>query len=58
MYRFLFNEDGGIDPASEVLDEKGIPYDFDSGDRIMISGNYAKEAMAAWDEAGIDYEEI
>lgn len=58
MYRFIFTEDGGIDPASEVLDERMIPYDFDSGDRIMVSDDDAREAMAAWDEAGIDYEEI
>lgn len=55
MFRFYVNN---TKEATKILDENNISYDFDSGDRIMIEDDYANEATTAWNEAGIDYDEI
>lgn len=44
--------------AIELLDDQYIPYDLDSGDRIMIEEDFVEDAMELLDNAGIDYEEI
>lgn len=57
MERYLINE-GAIDEACEALDNAGISYDWDSGDRLMIDEDDAEAAEEVFDSAGIDYDLI
>lgn len=47
-----------IAEAAQLLDDNGIPYNFDSSNRFMINEEYAEEAMELWGENEIDYDEI
>jgi hypothetical protein len=40
--------------AEKVLDKKGIWYDYDSGDRMMVE----QDGLNALDKADIDYDEV
>ena len=55
MTRFICDD---LDYATQVLDDNDIPFDLDSGDRIMVDDNYVDEAIQAMDENDVDYEEI
>lgn len=55
MYHFYVND---LDRATEVLDWENIPYDLDSGDRIMIDEAYIHEMIEALDAEGLNYEEV
>lgn len=58
MNRYLIRNNM-LSEAMDVLDMEGIPYDMDSGDRIMVeAGRYAEYAVEAWENEGIDYDEI
>lgn len=54
----VYVPDDMLDDACEALDEAGVPYDMDGGDRLMIDQDYLDEALGTLDGAGIDYEEI
>lgn len=58
MYRLYIDELDSFHEAIELLDDYNIPYDLDSGDRIMIEEDFVEDAMEFLDNAGIDYEEI
>lgn len=50
--RIIFDyEDDRID-AEDALEEAGEDFDYDSGDRMMVSD----EGIEVLDEAGIDYD--
>ena len=44
--------------ACSLLDDVGIPYDFDSWDRIMVEDDYYEEVISVFEGSNIDYEEI
>lgn len=47
-----------LDDACWALDDAGIPYDMDGGNRIMVDACDLDDAAEALEDAGIDYEEI
>lgn len=47
-----------LDEACDVLDHHNIDYDLDSGDRIMVDDSLYHDAIDAFDDYDIDYEEI
>lgn len=49
-----------LDDATEILDEAGIEYDFDSGDRLMLDDESSdfEDACNVLDQNGIQYEII
>lgn len=57
MFRFEFDEVDKAE-AAEILDRDNIPYENDSYGRIMVSGTYVREAVKAWDNEYLDYNEI
>lgn len=59
MIRYNVNEDEEtLEALNEALEEAGVDYDFDSGDRYMIDDDYAQEFENVCDELGVDYDEI
>lgn len=54
VYRVLFGRDEDREEAEERLDELGLDYDYDSGDRMMVG----QEALDELYEAGVDFDEI
>ena len=54
VYRVLFGRDEDREEAEECLDNLGLDYDYDSGDRMMVG----QEALDELYEAGVDFDEI
>lgn len=42
--------------VEELLDEAGIDYDWDSGDRLMVDDVICGEVEAIFDDNSIDYD--
>ena len=57
MERILLAEDTDINEVENALDEAGIDYDWDSGDRLMVSSDDLEETTAILDEL-TDYDII
>lgn len=57
MYRYCISDDM-LESALERLDESDIPWDTDSGGRIMVKEDYADEAVRLWDLNGIGFYRI
>lgn len=59
MTRYIIRggEDAEID-AADALDDAGIEYDYDGGGRIMVDDEDAGAAETAFEEAGVDYDEV
>ena len=57
MERILLDENADINEIEEALDEAGIDYDWDSGDRLMISSYDLEDVTAILDEL-TDYDII
>ena len=53
-YRIIFDDPEEQEEAEKTLEESGNDFDYDSGDRMMISLN----GLTALDEAGVDYTEV
>ena len=53
-YRIIFDDPDEQEEAETVLEESGNDFDYDNGDRMMISLN----GLTALDEAGVDYTEV
>ena len=47
-----------LDEACDALDLYDIDYDLDSGDRIMIDDSLYRDAIDAYEEYDIEYEEV
>ncbi len=48
--RILLDENADINEIEEALDEAGIDYDWDSGNRLMISSYDLKDVTAILDK--------
>ncbi len=57
MERILLSDDADINEIEEALDEAGIDYNWDSGDRLMVSGDDLEDVTAILDEL-TDYDII
>ena len=57
MYR-LSIPDEQLSDAEDTLNEAMIPFDFDSGNRLLIEEDYIDETIEALNTAEIDYDEI
>lgn len=47
-----------LDGACNALDLYNIDYDLDDGDRIMVDDSLYDDALDAFDEYDIEYEEV
>ena len=57
MERILLAEDTDLAEVEDALDKAGIDYDWDSGDRLMISSDDLEETTAILDDL-TDYDII
>ena len=59
MFRILINaDDEEKQNIYDAMDENGIDYDFDDGDRILVDETYLEETTELLDEYGLDYDII
>ena len=54
VYRIVFDDECEQEDAEKALDDAGVWYDYDSGDRMMIQ----EDGLAVLDEAGVDFDEV
>lgn len=57
MYRLSIPNEQ-LSDAEDTLNEAMIPFDFDSGNRLLIEEDYIDETIEALNTAEIDYDEI
>ena len=51
--RIYIEDDNGVD-INALLDELGIDYDYDSGDRLMIAEEDVDDVLIALEDAGVE----
>lgn len=58
MIRFYIQNLEDFDEACEALDSCGVKFELDGGDRIMVDDSLYDDALDAFDEYDIEYEEV
>jgi hypothetical protein len=58
MYRYYIEDASLLGEVEELLDNAGIEFDWDGGDRLLIEENDAKDVEAILDANDITYDAI
>lgn len=58
MIRFYIQNLEDFDEACEALNSCGVKFELDGGDRIMVDDSLYDDALDAFDEYDIEYEEV
>lgn len=58
MIGFYIQNLEDFDEACEALDSCGVKFELDGGDRIMVDDSLYDDALDAFDEYDIEYEEV
>lgn len=58
MIRFYIQDLDDFGEACNALDSCGVEFELDGGDRIMVDDSLYDDALDAFDEYDIEYEEV
>lgn len=58
MSRYIIRDHAQYSLVEAMLDEAGIDYDWDSGDRLMIDDNFCEDVELLFNDNDIDYDYV
>ena len=56
MSRYIIQNSDQYALVEQLLDDAGIDYDWDDGDRLMVDDDFCEDAEAIFDENDVDYD--
>lgn len=58
MSRYIIRDSTQYSLVEAMLDEAGIDYDWDSGDRLMIDDDFCEDVELLFNDNDIDYDYV
>lgn len=58
MSRYIIRDSAQYNLVEAILDEAGIDYDWDSGDRLMIDDDFCEDVELLFNDNDIDYDYV
>lgn len=58
MSRYVIRDPAQYSLVEAMLDEAGIDYDWDSGDRLMIDDDFCEDVELLFNDNDIDYDYV
>lgn len=58
MSRYIIRDSAQYSLVEAMLDEAGIDYDWDSGDRLMIDDDFCEDVELLFNDNDIDYDYV
>lgn len=58
MSRYIIRDAAQYSLVEALLDEAGIDYDWDSGDRLMIDDDFCEDVELLFNDNDIDYDYV
>lgn len=58
MSRYIIRDSAQYNLVEAILDEAGIDYEWDSGDRLMIDDDFCEDVELLFNDNDIDYDYV
>jgi hypothetical protein len=58
MSRYIIRDSAQYSLVEAILDEAGIDYEWDSGDRLMVEDDFCEDVELLFDDNDIDYDYV
>lgn len=58
MSRYIIRDSAQYNLVEAILDEAGIDYEWDSGDRLMVEDDFCEDVELLFDDNDIDYDYV
>lgn len=58
MSRYIIRDSAQYSLVEAILDEAGIDYEWDNGDRLMVEDDFCEDVELLFDDNDIDYDYV
>lgn len=58
MSRYIIRDSAQYNLVEAILDEAGIDYEWDNGDRLMVEDDFCEDVELLFDDNDIDYDYV
>lgn len=58
MSRYIIRDSAQYNLVEAILDEAGIDYEWDSGDRLMVEDDFCEDVELLFNDNDIDYDYV